>query len=184
MSSGILLIEPKRDPEIERVLESPGVDLWTAFAIEEALKLLASHALKVVILDARGSHLNSWRTIAEIWEHSKDQPHPPALILINDDDVPSWAVNRFGPVRFSDRRHLPEVFREVLDRARSDSTLDPEVEAAWVTVRDQMRARGNERFKARQDRMRALGILDERGRPTSKEWPADMKPGSKTDVAT
>jgi hypothetical protein len=32
--------------------------------------------------------------------------------------------------------------------------------------------------------MRKIGILDEKGLPTSKEWPADMRPGSTTDVAT
>lgn len=57
-------------------------------------------------------------------------------------------------------------------------------DATWTAVLNQVKARGDERFRAEQDRMRELGILNEKGQPTSKEWPADMTKGSKTDVAT
>jgi hypothetical protein len=182
--SEILLFEPKKDPEVERALDRPGLHLWRASAMEEALNLIASHALTVVIVDTRDSHLNSWRAIAEIWETAKDKAIPPMLIFIDNDDVGSWNVNSFGPIRFSDQRHLAEVFREVLNAAHHASAPGLGEDAAWNTVRSTMRIRGNERFKVEQDRMRRLGILDERGRATSEEWPADMKPGSHTDIAT
>lgn len=57
-------------------------------------------------------------------------------------------------------------------------------DATWNAVLGQVRARGSERFRAETERMRQLGILDEKGRAKSKEWPADMAKGSKTDVAT
>ena len=56
-------------------------------------------------------------------------------------------------------------------------------DATWHSVLGQVKARGNERFQAESDRMRQLGILDEKGRAKSTEWPADMTPGSKTDVS-
>ncbi|MBI5242287.1 MAG: hypothetical protein HY922_01230 [Elusimicrobia bacterium] len=57
-------------------------------------------------------------------------------------------------------------------------------DTTWNAVMGQVMARGNERFQAEKVRMRQIGILDEKGQAKSKEWPADMTPGSKTDVAT
>lgn len=54
----------------------------------------------------------------------------------------------------------------------------------WDAALGQVRARGKERYQAEKARMRKLGVLDEKGRAKTKEWPADMAKGSKTDVAT
>lgn len=61
---------------------------------------------------------------------------------------------------------------------------DLEHEGTWNAAIRQVRSLGDARFKAEQERMRRLGILDKDGNPLSEEWPADMKKGSKTDVAT
>ena len=57
-------------------------------------------------------------------------------------------------------------------------------DAAWNAARSQVLAKGDDRYKSEQERMRRLGILDEKGRPKSKDWPPDMTKGSKTDVGT
>jgi len=65
------------------------------------------------------------------------------------------------------------------------SSKEPDLsqDEIWKATVERMKAEGDKRFKAEQERMRQLGIIDERGQPTSKELPADMKPGSNTDVA-
>lgn len=57
-------------------------------------------------------------------------------------------------------------------------------EGTWNAAMRQVRARGDERFQAERERMRRLGILDASDKPESEEWPADMKKGSQTDVAS
>lgn len=86
--------------------------------------------------------------------------------------VPS--LERVAPTTEQNRVMLPEPVR--VPNLAHDPT--------WDAVLGQVRARGNERFQAEKDRMRQLGILDEKGQAKSKEWPADMAKGSKTDVAT
>jgi CheY-like chemotaxis protein len=181
--SHVLVVEPKKDPEIERALERPGFELSFASELNEALKLAAALAPTIIILDTLFPGFNGWKLIAEIWEAAKKSPHPPALILLTDD-VATWNVDHFGPVRFSDRQHLKETFRDAILELEQPSMPELPPEATWERVRDHMWERGIERIKSEQNRMRKLGILDERGRATSKEWPADMKPGSTTDVAT
>ncbi len=86
--------------------------------------------------------------------------------------VPS--LERVAPKTEQNRDILPEPVR--VPNLAHDAT--------WDAALSQVRARGNERFLSEKDRMRKLGILDEKGRAKSKEWPADMAKGSKTDVAT
>ncbi len=183
MISHVLVVEPKKDPEIERALERPGFEVRFTSETNEALKLAVALAPIIIILDTLIPGFNGWKLIAEIWELTKKRPQPPALILLTEDGA-TWNVDHFGPVRFSDRRHLRETFQEAILEREQSSPPDLQPEAVWERVRDHMGARGNDRFKGEQDRMRTLGIVDERGQATSKEWPADMKPGSKTDVAT
>lgn len=57
-------------------------------------------------------------------------------------------------------------------------------DATWNAVIGRVMALGTERFHAETDRMRRLGILDEKGQTKSKKWPEDMAKDSKTDVAT
>jgi CheY-like chemotaxis protein len=182
--SHVLVIEPKKDPEIERVLESPGFDFCFTSEIDEALELTVALLPSVIILDMLIPGLNSWRLIADIWEEANKRSHSPAIILVTEQAA-QWHANHFGPVRFSDRRHLRETFQDAI-LAVPHHTSAPNLgeETAWEAVRDHVWARGNERFKVEQHRMRKIGILDEKGLPTSKEWPADMRPGSTTDVAT
>lgn len=86
--------------------------------------------------------------------------------------VPS--IERVAPPGAENRGVSPEPIRA------PNLTHD----ATWNAVLSQVTARGHERFQAEQDRMRQLGILDDKGQAKSKEWPADMAKGSKTDVAT
>jgi hypothetical protein len=72
----------------------------------------------------------------------------------------------------SDRRQLGDLMPDLAD------------EAVWKTVVSRVRAKGDERFQVERDEMRRLGILNAREESTSVEWPADMKLGSRTDVAT
>ena len=60
--------------------------------------------------------------------------------------------------------------------------VDLSDDAAWRSVLGQVRSQGDERFRLERERMRKLGILNETGGATSNELPADMRPGSKTDV--
>lgn len=185
MPASVLVVEPKKreDPEIEQALSGPGVDVRYASGIDEALKLTLALLPAVIILDALVPGLDTWRLIARIWEEAKKRSHRPVFILLSDKAA-RWEVDHFGPVRFSDRRHLREAFQDILASPRHGIAPNLPEETAWETVRDSMWARGNERFRAQQARLHALGLVDERGRPTSKDWPADMRPGSKTDIAT
>lgn len=86
---------------------------------------------------------------------------------------------------------MPSLER-VAPSAGQEQLLSPEPvrapnlaqDSTWNTVLGQVKVRGNERFQAEKDRMRQLGIVDQMGQPKSKEWPADMAPGSGTDVST
>ena len=182
--SHVLVIEPKKDPEIERALESPGFDLRFTSEMGEALELTVALLPTVIILDLLIPGLNSWGLIAEIWEEAKKRSHSPTIILLTERAA-QWHANHFGPVRFSDRSHLRQTFQDaILAVPHHGSAPNLSDEAAWEAVRDYVWARGNERFSAEQTRMGKLGIMDEKGHPTSTEWPADMRPGSTTDVAT
>ena len=183
--SHVLVVDPgkKPDPEIERALRSSGADVSFASGLEETLKLALSLLPAVIILHALLPKFDTWRLIAKIWASTRKGAQPPEFILLGDQ-VAKWDIDHFGPVRFSDRGHLKEAVREILTASHHGSAPAAADEAAWETLRDAVWARGIDRIKAEQDHMRRLGILDERGQPTSKDWPADMKPGSTTDVAT
>jgi hypothetical protein len=61
---------------------------------------------------------------------------------------------------------------------------DPADAVRWAEWLDaSMRAAG-ERIRATQREAQARGILDAEGRPTPGELPEDMRPGSRTSVAT
>lgn len=78
--------------------------------------------------------------------------------------------------------------RELIEIADEEARILEKVSLAedvtWKSVLAQVRSRGDERFKLEQERMRGLGIVNEGGQATSSEWPADMMPGSRTDVST
>lgn len=62
--------------------------------------------------------------------------------------------------------------------------IDPADDAAAGAWERQTVAAGHARVLAETERLRRLGILDERGNLRTNELPADMRPGSKTDVST
>ena len=182
--SQILVVEPRKDPDLEKAVLKPGVDVRYARDMDEALKATVSLLPDVIIMGPRVPEAVTWKWVTVLWDASQKRSHHLFFILLAED-AQSWPVHQFGPVRFTDRGHLSEAMGELLSKG-SNPGSPPEraPEAAWETIRDTMWTRGKERLKAEQERLRALGILDERGRPTSKDWPADMQPGSKTDVAT
>lgn len=57
-------------------------------------------------------------------------------------------------------------------------------EELWNSMSARVKNRGDERFRTEQERMRGLGVIDEEGQATSREWPVDMRPDSATDVET
>ncbi|HVR87670.1 MAG TPA: hypothetical protein VMU54_25310 [Planctomycetota bacterium] len=177
-----LVIEPQSDAEIEKALVNLGVEVRFARG-NEALRASSTLLPSAIILDAGYPELDSWRLMAELWNDAKQRPHPPALILLTGD-VDQWGATRLGPVRISDRRHLREVFGDALNATLNGAGLELADEGVWGAAVERVKMEGNQRFKAEEDRLRRRGILDERGELTSDEWPADMKPGSKTDVAT
>lgn len=182
--SHVLVVEhTKEDAEIERALTRPGFDVRYASGMDEALELTVALLPVVIILDAIIPGLDTWRWIAEIWEEARKHSHSPAFILLADQ-TEKWHVGHFGPVRFSDRRHLQEAFRDILAGPKREHGPDLADEGTWRAVVDRVKAGGNQRFQAEEERLRRGGILDERGKLISDKWPADMKTGSKTDVAT
>ncbi len=185
MLSHVLVVGPKKDPKIQRALQHPRFDVHFTNEPENALKLLLTLTAAVIVLDLLVPGLDVWKLISRILKVAgKRGSHPPAVILLTDQ-VTSWQAADLGRVRTSDREHLRETFSEAvkgLEESPTDGSL--ERDTSWDAALAQVKARGDKRFKSEQARMRRLGILDERGEPTSKEWPADMTPGSKTDVAT
>jgi len=57
-------------------------------------------------------------------------------------------------------------------------------EAEWREIVKRVREAGDRRFREETERLKRLGILDRDGKPTTNEWPPDMKPGSKADLDT
>ena len=60
--------------------------------------------------------------------------------------------------------------------------VDPDNDADMERLEHEEVASAAERVKRAVRRHRAAGIVDEKGRRTSKELPLDMRPGSKTGV--
>ena len=107
----------------------------------------------------------------------------PAVILLTDH-VATMKAAHLGRVRLSDREHLGETFKDAVQALEKPPSPDLSDDAVWDSVMARVKAEGDARFAAEVERMRRLGLVDERGRATTKEWPADMAPDSKTDVAT
>ena len=106
------------------------------------------------------------------------------LCMIDDHgakEVPALAKELHAVRKEIEDRGLMELADE---EARILEKVSLAEDATWKSVLGQVRSRGDERFKLEQERMRRLGIVNEGGQATSNEWPADMKPGSKTDVST
>lgn len=61
---------------------------------------------------------------------------------------------------------------------------DPADDAAAAEWERQTVVAGHARVLAETERLRSLGILDEKGDLRTNELPSDMRPGSKTDVST
>src|SRR5581483_1249409 len=75
----------------------------------------------------------------------------------------------------SDRRHLWDICGKALGTPAEGTVPDLADDVVWKTAVSRVRAKGDERFQGEQGEMRRLGILNERGEPSSIEWPADMK---------
>lgn len=82
--------------------------------------------------------------------------------------------------------------REVLALARR-LREEPDVSIASVDFRDpssvgewrsRLQARAGQRVAEAMARFRALGLVDDEGRIVERDLPEDMRPGSKTSVAT
>jgi hypothetical protein len=75
---------------------------------------------------------------------------------------------------------------DTLQKSSMPCSEEPDLaqDATWESTVGRVKAQGNALFKSEQKRMRGLGIVDKRGRAKSKDWPADMTPDSKTDIAT
>ena len=188
LPSHVLVVESKKDPKIEQALQGPGVDVRYASELEQALKLIVGLMPAIIILDMLVPELDGWKLISKIREATGKRNRPPSLILLTDQVGTLRAAN-LGRVRLSDREHLGETFRDALKALEESPTplseeTDPAEDAAWDSALGEVKSKGDDRFKAEQDRMRKLGIVDERGQATSEDRPADMTPGSKTDVAT
>lgn len=185
----VLVVEPKKDLAIERALRGPNCDVRFASEIDQALKLVLTLVPAVIILDMLVPGMDIWKLISRILDVSKKGARSPAFILLTDK-VASCHDAHLGRLLLSDRKHLKATFHEAVKGLGKPSSLDwspkPDLaqDATWNGVVRRVKARGDERFEGEQKRMHRLGILDEKGRATSKERPADMMPGSRTDVAT
>ena len=177
MPSTVLVIEPKRDPEIEEALSRLDFEVRFANKSSQALKFVKTLSPEVIVLNMLISEPDPWSLISRIRDLTKKRSHPPILILLTNC-VLTWEAADLGPVRLSDRRSLRATFREALENVKSGLAEETE----WRSTLDKVSHRGTSRFKAEQFRMRGLGILDSRNRPLGKEWPPDMKPNSKTGV--
>jgi hypothetical protein len=54
----------------------------------------------------------------------------------------------------------------------------------WHRWCEQEAAKSGERIRKAVEDLEARGIIDAQGRVLTDEWPADMRPDSKTDVTT
>jgi len=184
--SHVLVVEPKTDPEIERALRDRRLDVQFARDAREALELVHAFMPAVIILDMLVPELDAWHLISKVRELAADRSETPlpALILLTDRPG-AWQSADFGSVRLSDRKHLMETFEDTL-RSLEGSRHEPDLvdAAAWDATVAAVRAKGDARFQAETERMRRLDIIDDRDQAKRQERPADMKPGSRTDVAT
>lgn len=69
-------------------------------------------------------------------------------------------------------------------RPRTLADIDPTDEQQLAEWEAQTLEEGFARVLEESDRLRKLGIIDEKGQLVTDELPADMRPDSKTDVTT
>ena len=69
-------------------------------------------------------------------------------------------------------------------RPRTLSDIDPTDEEQLSAWEAQTLEEGFARVLEESDRLRRLGIMDEKGQLLTDDLPADMRPDSKTDVST
>jgi len=195
--SHVLVVEPQEDPEVERVLKDPELDVRFATKTEEAFKLASAFAPAVLVVDMLLLGVAALKLLSRIFEEAARKGTLPPSVVLLTDQVATWQAAELGQVRLSDRAHLRETIRAaVLGRQKPQEVKGPEDwtprskesdvsrDDAWKAAVERAKAQGDQRFRGESERLRRRGILDERGEVASDEWPRDMRPDSTTDVAT
>lgn len=62
------------------------------------------------------------------------------------------------------------------------ATVNPDDPEEWALYREQLLQRAEKNIKEAVEELKALGIIDEKGRRIKKELPPDMLPDSKCDL--
>lgn len=77
-----------------------------------------------------------------------------------------------------------EFLRDSGVRAAVNALMQDIASEAMDALLGPVKAKGDVRFEEERQRMRQLGIIDEKNEPRTQEVPADMRPGSRTDIST